>query len=78
MAGVFAHPVWFDAAGAAYDHETGYMHEGAAMPYAVSGPIQLGNGDQVATVLSLVPDEATQESDAIAFASLSHDLAPRT
>jgi len=58
-AGVFDGPIWFDAAGVAYDHETGLSHNGATV-FAESGPISLGVGDNTMSVLELIPDEKTQ------------------
>jgi hypothetical protein len=56
---VFRDPIWFGADGKAYNHETGFNYDGNA-PYAETGPIQLGNGDQVMVVTELIPDELTQ------------------
>ena len=58
-AGVFSGPIWFDTAGVAYDHETGLSHNGATV-FAESGPISLGLGDTVMSVMELIPDEKTQ------------------
>jgi hypothetical protein len=57
--GVFNAPIWFDATGQGYDHETGQNRGGAAV-FAESGPLSIGAGDQVMSVLRLVPDEGTQ------------------
>jgi hypothetical protein len=56
--GVFQYPILVDAGGAIWDHEVGWDYGGAA-PYATSGPIELGNGDQIVHVLGLYPDDAT-------------------
>lgn len=66
--GVFAHPIWFGPDGRAYDHEVGMDH-GGATPFAESGPVQLGEGDQVMSVLSLLPDEATRGDVTVTFAA---------
>lgn len=58
-AGVFSAPIWFDAAGVAYSHETGLDHNGATV-FAESGPLSIGTGDQTMSVLELIPDEKTQ------------------
>lgn len=42
-----------------YVHEFGYSYDGSA-PYAETGPIKLGEGDQVMVVTDLIPDEQTQ------------------
>ncbi len=56
--GVFRSPMWFGSDGMAYDHETGLNMDGATV-YAQSGPIQLGQGDEIMAVTDLLPDEAT-------------------
>lgn len=64
--GVFDNPIYADASGNLYNHETGYTH-GALTPYAESGPISLGNGDQVMKVNNLIPDEKTQGQVQLSF-----------
>ena len=54
--GVFTNPIWFGADGAVYDHERGFYHGGSS-PYIESGPISMGEGEQVMNVTSLIPDE---------------------
>lgn len=54
--GVFTNPIWFGADGAVYDHERGFNHGGSS-PYIESGPISMGEGEQVMNVTSLIPDE---------------------
>jgi len=69
--GVFNNPIWCDADGDLYNHETGYIH-GAVKPYAESGPISLGNGDQVMKVTNLIPDEQTQGQVNVSFKTRFH------
>lgn len=57
--GVFRNPIWFDADGVSYDHETGLAQDGADV-FAESGPISLGAGDNVMVATMLIPDEKTQ------------------
>lgn len=57
--GVFNSPIMTDSDGYLYDHETGYSY-GGATPYAESGPIELGNGEQRMRVRRLIADEATE------------------
>ena len=58
--GIFLHPILFDASGNPYEHEVGNTYEDvgedALVPYAESGPIQLGSGDRVLSATSLIPD----------------------
>lgn len=65
-AGVFNTPIWFDSSGNMYDHETGWSHGGSA-PYVESGPIILGEGDQVMRVTEIVPDELSQGEATLTF-----------
>lgn len=56
-------PVMVDSFGRIYDHETGDARTvdglGAHLTYAESGPIELGDGDQVMRVQRIVPDDKT-------------------
>jgi hypothetical protein len=57
-AGDFQYPILVDSTGHIYDHEIGWAYDGAS-PYATTGPIELGNGDQIMHVMGLYPDDAT-------------------
>lgn len=57
--GVFREPMWVDASGVLYEHEVGYSY-GSSAPFAETGPISIGAGDQVMRVTNLIPDEKTQ------------------
>lgn len=57
--GVFRHPMWFDPDANIFDHEINQSHEGNDI-FVESGPIYIGEGDQVARVTQLIPDEKTQ------------------
>ena len=65
--GVFSNPIWADASGNIYNQETGYTHTGSSKPYAESGSISLGNGDNIMKVTQLVPDEKTQGQVEVTF-----------
>jgi hypothetical protein len=56
--GIFQYPVLVDSSGAIWDHEIGWDY-GGDTPFARTGPIELGNGDQVMHMLGLYPDDAT-------------------
>ena len=63
--GVFRDPMWVDPQGIIYDHEIGFEYidddeTEAQVPYAETGPISLGNGDNIMNVVELIPDEKTQ------------------
>ena len=57
-AGSTRYPLFIDPTGVIYEHEVGSVRTGVT-PYLESGPIELGDGDQVMDVLRLVPDEKT-------------------
>lgn len=56
--GAMPYPVAFDAAGLLWRHEIGSGY-GGAVPEATSGPLEIGSGDNVMHVQSIVPDEKT-------------------
>jgi hypothetical protein len=56
--GVFRLPMFVSSAGVLYEHEVGFEYGGAS-PYAETGPISIGAGDQVMAVRELIPDERT-------------------
>jgi hypothetical protein len=59
--GVFEYPIMAAVDGLIYDHERGWLRAGGVgAPYAESGPVEIGMGDRVISVVGLVPDEATQ------------------
>lgn len=75
--GIFRWPIWFDADGEAYNHEFGLSHDGNDV-FAESGPISIGNGDNVFTALQLYPDEATQGDVVARFKTRFYPNAPET
>lgn len=64
--GVFRNPVWFDSSGNIYNQEDGYNH-GSYTAYVESGPISIGDGDQISKINELVPDELSQGDVTITF-----------
>ena len=56
--GVFRQPLWISAEGILYEQEIGFNYSGVS-PFAETGPILLGAGDQVMSVKGLIPDEKT-------------------
>lgn len=64
--GVFTNPIYFDATGKIYDHETNFAH-GSDLPFAETGPIKMGEGDNVMNVTHLIPDEKTQGDVTVSF-----------
>lgn len=55
---VLFYPVLIGTDSKLYDHEIANAY-GTDTPYATSGPIELGNGDNIMHVLGLYPDDAT-------------------
>lgn len=72
---VFRAPIWADAAGTTYNHETGMNIDGE-LPWAESGPITLGNGDNVVMVRGAIADEVTAGDTQLAFRVRSYPNAP--
>jgi len=54
--GVWPCPLYVSPAGAVFEHEVGFAYDGATL-FAESGPVQIGNGEQVMMVRQLIPDE---------------------
>lgn len=69
--GVFTKPIWFDASANIYNQETG-MNHGGTKPYAETGPISLGAGDNVMRVTGLVSDELTFGEATFTFKTRFH------
>tara|TARA_R110000796_G_scaffold193443_1_gene309958 strand:- start:9 stop:1490 length:1482 start_codon:yes stop_codon:yes gene_type:complete len=65
--GVFQYPIWASADNnKVYEHEVGFNY-GNITPFAESGPIMLGSGDTVASVVEMIPDEKTQGDVSVTF-----------
>jgi hypothetical protein len=59
-AGVYRQPIIASALNKKlYEHEIGFNYDGGE-PFAESGPIIIGNGDNVMSVTKMIPDEKTQ------------------
>jgi len=59
--GVFDYPIACDSSGNVYQHDSTTLNNsenlGAAVPYAQSGPIEIGNGDNYVQCNQILPDE---------------------
>jgi hypothetical protein len=64
--GVFRNPIMIGTDRYIYDHEVGLNYSGA-LPYAETGPFQIGNGDQVLYINEMIPDERNQGSVSATF-----------
>ena len=65
-AGVFTNPMAVSTDGYVYEHEVGFAYDSASI-YAESGPVQLGNGDNIMSVRQVVPDEQTLGEAVVSF-----------
>jgi hypothetical protein len=65
-AGVFSNPMAVSTDGYVYEHEVGFSYDSASV-YAESGPVQLGNGDNIMSVREVVPDEQTLGEAVVSF-----------
>lgn len=54
--GIFGQPVMASPDGYVYDHEVGWDYDGQS-PFAETGPIEIGQGENLAVVNRLIPDE---------------------
>jgi hypothetical protein len=67
-AGVFAYPLMVSSDGYIYEHEVGFNYDSGNV-FAESGPVQLGNGDNVMSVRQVVPDESNLGDAVVSFTS---------
>ena len=75
--GVYDRPIWADQRGNLYTQEQGYFYDDASNDYSYeqfceSGPISIGNGDQVMKVTQLIPDENNQGEVTMKFLTRFH------
>lgn len=75
--GVFRTPIWSDATGDVYDHETGFNYDGMTV-YAESGPANLGSGEFLFNAHRLIPDEKTQGDVTVTFKTRLYPNAPES
>lgn len=64
--GVFNYPLMVSTDGYIYEHEVGVSYDGAT-PYAQTGPIEFGGGDQIMVARQLIADENTQGAVGVQF-----------
>jgi hypothetical protein len=75
--GVFNYPLMVDNGGQVWDHENGFDHDGIN-PLATTGPIQIGNGDQIIHVRKIVPDERSLGQVTVSFATKFYPMGSNT
>ena len=74
---VFTSPLMVGTDGYVYDHEIGFNYDGA-LPYAESGPFQIGVGDQILYINELIPDERNIGSVSATFKSRYYPTSTET
>ena len=55
--GVFTNPIWFAPDGKVYNQEFNFSHD-QMLPFLESGPISIGNGNDIMKVNEVIPDES--------------------
>jgi hypothetical protein len=74
---VFRNPIMIGTDGYIYDHEVGLNYSGA-LPYAETGPFQIGQGDQVLYINEMIPDERNQGSVSATFTTRYYPTSEET
>jgi hypothetical protein len=75
--GVFTNPLMISSDGYIYEHEVGYAYDGS-VPYAESGPYEIGNGDNIMSVRRVIPDEQTLGEVVVSFKTRMYPMATET
>ena len=75
--GVFQYPLLISSTGYIYEHEVGWAY-GSDTPYAVSGPIELGDGDNIMEVTGMYPDDITVGDVTATFTARRNQDSPST
>ena len=74
---VFRNPIMIGTDNYIYDHEVGLNYSGA-LPYAETGPFQIGNGDQILYINEMIPDERNQGSVSATFTTRYYPTSAET
>ena len=64
--GVFVNPVMISSDGYVYEHEVGFAYD-SAVPFAESGPYEIGSGENIMSVRQVIPDEQTLGEVVVSF-----------
>ena len=64
--GVFLQPLMVSSDGYIYEHEVGYDYDSGVL-YAESGPLEIGQGDNIMSVRQVIPDEQTLGEVVVSF-----------
>jgi hypothetical protein len=69
--GVFSRPMMVSVDGYVYEHEVGFDYDGGSV-FAESGPVQIGNGDNIMSVLQVIPDEQALGEAVVSFTTRNY------
>lgn len=75
--GVFTLPIMVSPTSYVYEHEVGIDYDNAEV-FAETGPIEVGNGDNLAVITKLIPDEKTLGDVTVKFKSRLYPTATET
>lgn len=75
--GAFSYPLMVDADGVTFDHERGLLR-GGIEPFALSGPLEIGQGDQTVMVRQIIPDEENVGSVDVTFKTRIYPMGDET
>jgi hypothetical protein len=75
--GVFVNPLMISSDGYIYEHEVGYAYD-SAVPFAESGPYEIGSGDNIMSVRRVIPDEQTLGEVVVSFKTRMYPMATET
>ena len=75
--GVFVNPLMISSDGYIYEHEVGFAYD-SAVPFAESGPYEIGNGDNIMSVRRVIPDEQTLGEVVVSFKTRMYPMATET
>lgn len=64
--GVFTYPLMVGLDGKVYEHEVGHARDGRT-PYAMTGPLELGDGTREMEVNAIIPDDLALGDVAVSF-----------
>lgn len=66
--GVYLNPLMVSSDGYIYEHEVGYAYDSGVL-FAESGPLEIGQGDNIMSVRQVIPDEQTLGEVVVSFKS---------
>ena len=75
--GVFLQPLMVSSDGYIYEHEVGYAYDSGIL-FAESGPLEIGQGDNIMSVRQVIPDEQTLGEVVVSFKSRLYPMATET